>query len=88
MGMLSGAAGGAIRDMLCLEVPTILRAEVYATAAIAGATLFCALERFHLSRDAALFGGAALTFLLRIMALKWKIALPVAKIAENPDGYK
>ncbi|HEX9997161.1 MAG TPA: trimeric intracellular cation channel family protein [Abditibacterium sp.] len=80
MGMLSGVAGGAIRDVLCGEVPTILRAEVYATAALAGGALFCALEQGGVSRDGALFLGAALTFSVRVAALKWKIALPVAAV--------
>ncbi len=39
MGMLSGCAGGILRDVLCGEVPYILRREVYATAALAGAGL-------------------------------------------------
>ena len=83
MGMLSGAAGGAIRDVLCGEVPTILRAEVYATAALAGGALFCLLDRTGISRDFALFSGAALTFAVRVAALKWKMALPVAGVKEN-----
>lgn len=80
MGMLSGVAGGAIRDILCGEIPTILRAEIYATAAILGATLFCISERLGLPRDMALFCGAALTFAIRIAALKWKMALPQATV--------
>ncbi|PQV63119.1 putative membrane protein YeiH [Abditibacterium utsteinense] len=80
MGMLSGAAGGAIRDVLCGDIPTVLRAEVYATAAILGGTAFCAVEKLGFSRDAALFCGALLTFGVRIAALKWKVALPQANI--------
>jgi uncharacterized membrane protein YeiH len=80
MGMLSGSAGGAIRDVLCGEIPTVLRAEVYATAAIIGGTLFCIMERLNLPRDLCLFCGAALTFCVRIAALKWKMALPIADL--------
>ena len=37
MGTLTGAAGGMLRDVLCAEVPLILRrSRIYATAAIAG----------------------------------------------------
>lgn len=80
MGMLSGAAGGAMRDVLCGEVPTVLRAEVYATAALCGAAAFCVLESVGLERDLASLGGAALTFALRVAALKWKLALPQANL--------
>lgn len=43
MGLLSGCAGGVLRDLLCGEVPYLLRREVYATAAIAGAGLYVLL---------------------------------------------
>jgi uncharacterized membrane protein YeiH len=45
MGMLSGCAGGILRDVLCGEVPYLLRCEVYATAALAGAGLYILLLR-------------------------------------------
>lgn len=80
MGMISGAAGGAMRDVLCAEIPAILRAEVYATAALIGAAAFCLLGTLGFPRDTAFFGGAALTFATRIVALKWKIALPKAVV--------
>ncbi len=44
MGAITGAAGGVMRDVLCAEVPLILRREVYATAALAGATIYVLLE--------------------------------------------
>jgi uncharacterized membrane protein YeiH len=81
MGMLTGAAGGALRDVLCGEIPTIfLRAELYATAAILGSFLFCILASLHFPTNFCLFCGAALTFTVRIAALKWKIALPIASV--------
>lgn len=49
MGTITGAAGGIMRDVLCAEVlcaevPLILRREIYATAAIAGATVYVLLK--------------------------------------------
>ena len=43
MAALSGVAGGAIRDVLCGEVPKIFRGEIYATVAILGAAFFLLL---------------------------------------------
>ena len=37
MGAITGVVGGAVRDVLSGETPMILRREIYATAAIAGA---------------------------------------------------
>ncbi len=36
MGTITGVAGGVLRDLLTAQVPLILRADIYATAAIAG----------------------------------------------------
>src|SRR5262249_21200175 len=36
MGTITGVAGGVLRDVLCAEIPLILRRDVYATAAVAG----------------------------------------------------
>lgn len=83
MGMLSGAAGGAIRDVLCGEIPTTLKAEVYATAALFGAAVFCALTVLKTPENLALFAGAGLTFALRIASLRFKFALPIAELRND-----
>ena len=40
MGTITGVAGGILRDVLCAEIPLILRREIYATASIAGASVY------------------------------------------------
>jgi len=40
LGTMTGVAGGVLRDVLTTEIPLILRKEIYATAAIAGCTIF------------------------------------------------
>jgi uncharacterized membrane protein YeiH len=37
LGMISGIGGGMVRDVLTAQVPTVLRADIYAVAALAGA---------------------------------------------------
>src|SRR3712207_1123475 len=44
MGAITGVVGGAVRDVLCGEPPMILRQDIYATAAIAGAATYAALS--------------------------------------------
>jgi len=51
LGMLTGIGGGMVRDVLVREIPTVLRTELYAVAALVGAA-----ER----RAAARFGPAVL----------------------------
>ncbi len=79
LGALSGAAGGAMRDVLCGDVPLVLRADIYATAALVGALAFCLLHRWGVPREAALWGGAMLCFGLRLAAIRWKLELPRAR---------
>jgi uncharacterized membrane protein YeiH len=39
LGMLSGIGGGILRDVLVAEIPTVLRSDLYAVAALAGAVV-------------------------------------------------
>src|SRR5512141_2272378 len=43
MGVMTGVAGGIIRDMLSGEIPLVLRKEIYATASLCGAATFAVL---------------------------------------------
>ncbi|BCM89250.1 hypothetical protein IAD21_01095 [Abditibacteriota bacterium] len=83
MGTLSGSAGGAIRDVLCGDVPLVLRSEIYATAGLLGAVCFGLLLRAGMEREFALWIGGLLCFALRIAALKWNLRLPLARAREN-----
>ena len=44
LGVLTGVGGGIARDILVAEIPTVLRAELYAVAALAGATVVVLAE--------------------------------------------
>jgi uncharacterized membrane protein YeiH len=76
MGGVTGVAGGAMRDVLCAEVPLVFRGEIYATASLAGAILFTMLERLHLPVWFA--GGAAVSAIsaLRIASIFYGLRLP------------
>ncbi|RYG54884.1 trimeric intracellular cation channel family protein [bacterium] len=85
MGTLSGVAGGAIRDVLCGDVPLILRSEIYATAALLGAVCFGLLMQLGVEREVALWSGGLLCFVLRMVAIKWNLRLPLAR-ERKPTG--
>lgn len=69
MGAMTGAAGGMLRDILCAEIPLILRRDIYATAAIAGASLYLILQSLGTSRDWAFAIGMAAVVALRVQAI-------------------
>ena len=76
MGTMTGVAGGMLRDLLTGEIPLILRQEVYATASLAGGTVFV-LSTLYLPLapwNAVL--GITITFLLRLAAIRWQLSLP------------
>jgi uncharacterized membrane protein YeiH len=78
LGMLTGIGGGIARDILITEVPVILRAELYAVAALAGAAVVVIGHVLHVSSALAATVGAVLCFALRFMAIRYGWKLPVA----------
>ncbi len=79
LGMLTGIGGGMVRDILLAEIPTVLRADLYAVAALAGATVVVIGNLMGVSSIAATLVGGALCFGLRIMAIQYGWHLPVAR---------
>ncbi|HET6796787.1 MAG TPA: trimeric intracellular cation channel family protein [Gemmatimonadales bacterium] len=87
MGMITGVAGGVIRDVLCAEIPLILRkGQLYASSAIAGAALYLILEALGVTRDAAAVAGMAAIVLVRAAAIIWRLELPVLTLEETHSG--
>lgn len=84
MGTMTGVAGGVVRDVLCAEVPLILRRDVYATAAIAGATLYLVVQGIGLGRSAAIGIGIAAVVVLRLLAILHGLRLPVFRLPQAP----
>lgn len=80
LGMLTGIGGGVLRDILITKIPVILRAELYAVAALAGAAVVVVGELLHFRSDTAMTVGAVLCFGLRFMAIRYGWRLPVAAI--------
>ena len=77
MGTMSGVTGGVLRDVITARVPLILQKEIYATAAIAGVVLYIALHRLGLPDSIAFTAGFSVIVVLRILAIRWGINLPI-----------
>jgi uncharacterized membrane protein YeiH len=75
LGMLSGIGGGMARDVLTAEVPVVLRSDIYAVAALAGALVVTAGSAAGLPSAPVALAGAAVCVFLRMMALYrgWKL---------------
>ena len=78
LGMLTGIGGGMVRDVLVNEIPTVLRADLYALAALAGAAVVVGGHLFALPPVATAIVGGVLCFALRYMAIEHGWHLPAA----------
>ncbi len=85
MGTMTGTAGGVVRDVLSAEVPLILRRDIYATAAIAGASLYLVAQAIGLGRPAATLLGVATVVVLRFLAILRGLRLPVFRLPQDPQ---
>lgn len=78
LGMLTGIGGGMARDILVTEVPVVLRADLYAVAALAGAAAVVIGHLLHLAPALSTCAGVVFCFGLRFMAIRYGWKLPVA----------
>src|SRR5690242_11913451 len=85
LGMLTGIGGGMVRDVLASEVPSVLRGDVYAVAAMAGAAVVVVGRLLHSPPAAATIAGAVLCFGIRLAAIRRGWQLPVAPRSGRPN---
>ncbi len=76
LGAMTGTFGGVIRDILCNEIPVIFRKEIYATASIAGATIFILLYNWNVNINIIYIVTSLLVIVIRLIVVKYKISLP------------
>jgi uncharacterized membrane protein YeiH len=87
MGVMTATFGGVIRDILGGEVPVILRKEIYATAALAGSTVFVLLTLAAGPGIVAALAGFLVCFSIRALALSrgWSLPPYRARPGRRPD---
>ncbi|MDK3019235.1 trimeric intracellular cation channel family protein [Pseudodonghicola flavimaris] len=78
LGVITAIGGGMLRDMMATEVPRVLREEVYALAALAGAAIYVIALRLGLTETIAASAGVLLAVALRIASVRFGWQLPRA----------
>jgi uncharacterized membrane protein YeiH len=77
MGVMTGTAGGMIRDVLSGEIPFILlKGELYAAASALGAIALVICWHFGLDPFWSAGICMGIVLLLRLAAIRWNISLP------------
>lgn len=83
MGTITGAAGGILRDVFINEIPLIFRKEIYALACVVGGLCYMIMSLFGTGEMVSQIVGASAVILCRIVAVRYKIGLPVLKGEER-----
>lgn len=78
LGMLTGIGGGITRDVLLAEIPTVLRSDFYAVAALAGSGVVVLGTELHAPIVVTVVSGGVVCLGLRLAALKrgWRLPSP------------
>ncbi len=76
LGMMTGIGGGIVRDLLVMEVPSVLRTELYAIAALLGAAVLVGGRMLGMPSHVAAPIGAVMCIALRLAAMRYGWHLP------------
>ena len=79
LGMLTGIGGGMLRDVLVMQIPTVLRSDLYALAALVGAAIVAGGHVLDIHAVATTVVGGLACFALRYMAIRHGWHLPSAR---------
>jgi uncharacterized membrane protein YeiH len=71
LGTITGVGGGTVRDIFLARVPNVLRSDIYATAAMAGAAVMIAARKLKLSDTWAAVLGGVFCFVVRMVSV-WR----------------
>ena len=82
--LLTGAAGGVLRDIFINEIPLIFRKEIYAMACVIGGLVYWICLMLDMESVLAQIIGGVTVFVARILAVKYKITLPILKGDPEP----
>jgi uncharacterized membrane protein YeiH len=80
MGTITGVAGGVMRDILSAEIPFILHRDIYATASIAGSSLYLILKAAGFQNPWAFGSGMVVVLALRLLAMLRRLRLPIFRL--------
>ncbi|HTI98893.1 MAG TPA: trimeric intracellular cation channel family protein [Dongiaceae bacterium] len=86
LGVVTGVAGGMLRDVLVGEMPLVFQPAIhlYATAAMIGAVVFTVLCHLGVPYPVATPIGVLLVLGLRLAGIRWRLSLPMFEPQEPP----
>lgn len=85
LGAITGIGGGMLRDLLLSEVPTVLRRELYAIPALAGAAVVAIAHSAGRDNGAYALAGAMVCLVIRLIGLRYRVNVPTAPSERRRD---
>jgi uncharacterized membrane protein YeiH len=82
-GMITGCAGGVLRDILCNDIPLLFRSELYASVSVVTGAIYLAALGLGLNHDIATALAFAVGLGFRLLAIRFKWEMP--KFVFNSD---
>ena len=88
LGIVTGVAGGILRDVLRGELPLVFQPDVnlYATAVFVGAMVFVLLRQWLPVSESHRYIGMAVILVLRLAAMRWRLRLPTFQSRSKSSG--
>lgn len=86
LGLISAIGGGVVRDLMTAQVPNVLRAEIYAVAALAASLIVALGATLELSPRLIVPVALMTAFLLRIVSIRREWSLPTSRHAPRDPG--
>lgn len=84
LGTITGCFGGVIRDISLNNIPLIFQKEIYATACIVGGVVYVLMLKTNIHSDWLDMICITIIFLIRIIAVGFKLTLPAIYRKEKP----
>ncbi len=85
MGIITGAFGGLLRDILLNNEPLLFKKDLYATACFIGGLVYWVCLEFPIGLLLPGLACAATVIAVRVLAVYFSLSLPVLKASERPD---
>jgi uncharacterized membrane protein YeiH len=75
-GMITGCAGGMLRDILCNDIPLLLRKELYASVSVLTGALFIGAQHLGVGLNVSMIVSMLIGLALRMLALRFNWQMP------------
>ncbi|MDF1677876.1 MAG: trimeric intracellular cation channel family protein [Legionellaceae bacterium] len=82
-GLMTGISGGMLRDILCNDIPLVLRSELYAIIAMFGAIIYVILNHFEVASHISIIVTVLFIFITRLLAIWLHLEVPKFNYSES-----